>query len=72
MFDGIPLDEINTSMTINTPESGLTIDIAVGDEQGVDRVDLCGTVQNDLLKEYIIWNTLIVCVSLEGTTAGMV
>ncbi|WP_254863221.1 acyl-CoA mutase large subunit family protein [Halovivax gelatinilyticus] len=60
VFDGIPLDEVSTSMTINAPASVLlAMYIAVGDEQGVDRSELRGTIQNDLLKEYIARNTYI-------------
>ncbi|MFC4249037.1 methylmalonyl-CoA mutase [Natribaculum luteum] len=60
VFDGIPLDEVSTSMTINAPASVLlAMYIAVGDRQGVDREELRGTIQNDLLKEYIARNTYI-------------
>jgi methylmalonyl-CoA mutase, N-terminal domain len=60
VFDGIPLDEVSTSMTINAPASVLlAMYIAVGDQQGVDRAELRGTIQNDLLKEYIARNTYI-------------
>ena len=60
VFDGIPLDEVSTSMTINAPAAVLlAMYIAVGDEQGVDRTELRGTIQNDLLKEYIARNTYI-------------
>ncbi|MFC6717979.1 methylmalonyl-CoA mutase [Natrialbaceae archaeon GCM10025810] len=60
VFDGIPLDEVSTSMTINAPASVLlAMYIAVGDKQGVDRSELRGTIQNDLLKEYIARNTYI-------------
>ncbi|USZ69069.1 methylmalonyl-CoA mutase family protein [Halorussus salilacus] len=60
VFDGIPLDEVSTSMTINAPASVLlAMYIAVGDKQGVDREQLRGTIQNDLLKEYIARNTYI-------------
>ncbi|ELY66227.1 acyl-CoA mutase large subunit family protein [Natronococcus jeotgali] len=60
VFDGIPLDEVSTSMTINAPASVLlAMYIAVGDQQGVDRGELRGTIQNDLLKEYIARNTYI-------------
>ena len=60
VFDGIPLDEVSTSMTINAPASVLlAMYIAVGDLQGVDRAELRGTIQNDLLKEYIARNTYI-------------
>ena len=60
VFDGIPLDEVSTSMTINAPASVLlAMYIAVGDRQGVDRKELRGTIQNDILKEYIARNTYI-------------
>ncbi|UPV99101.1 methylmalonyl-CoA mutase family protein [Halorussus gelatinilyticus] len=60
VFDGIPLDEVSTSMTINAPASVLlAMYVAVGDKQGVDREELRGTIQNDLLKEYIARNTYI-------------
>jgi methylmalonyl-CoA mutase, N-terminal domain len=60
VFDGIPLDEVSTSMTINAPASVLlAMYIAVGDQQGVDREQLRGTIQNDILKEYIARNTYI-------------
>ena len=60
VFEGIPLDEISTSMTINSPASVLlAMYIAVGDKQGVDREELRGTIQNDILKEYMARNTYI-------------
>ncbi|MEF8775163.1 MAG: methylmalonyl-CoA mutase family protein [Haloarculaceae archaeon] len=60
VFDGIPLDEVSTSMTINAPASVLlAMYIAVGDQQGVDRAELRGTIQNDVLKEYVARNTYI-------------
>jgi len=60
VFEGIPLDEVSTSMTINAPASVLlAMYIAVGDRQGVDREELRGTIQNDVLKEYIARNTFI-------------
>jgi len=60
VFDGIPLDEVSTSMTINAPASVLlAMYIAVGDRQGVPREELRGTIQNDILKEYIARNTYI-------------
>jgi methylmalonyl-CoA mutase N-terminal domain/subunit len=60
VFDGIPLDEVSTSMTINAPAAVLlAMYIAVGDRQGVDRGQLRGTIQNDVLKEYIARNTYI-------------
>ncbi|WP_181691709.1 methylmalonyl-CoA mutase [Natronomonas sp. LN261] len=60
VFEGIPLDEVSTSMTINAPASVLlAMYIAVGDKTGVDREELRGTIQNDILKEYIARNTYI-------------
>jgi methylmalonyl-CoA mutase N-terminal domain/subunit len=60
VFEGIPLDEVSTSMTINAPASVLlAMYIAVGDQQGVPREELRGTIQNDVLKEYIARNTYI-------------
>ena len=60
VFEGIPLDEVSTSMTINAPASILlAMYIAVGDEQGVPREELRGTIQNDILKEYVARNTFI-------------
>jgi methylmalonyl-CoA mutase N-terminal domain/subunit len=54
LFEGIPLDEVSTSMTINSPAAILlAFYVAVGDEQGVPRERLRGTVQTDILKEYI-------------------
>jgi methylmalonyl-CoA mutase N-terminal domain/subunit len=60
VFEGIPLDEVSTSMTINAPASVLlAMYIAVGDDQGVPRQELRGTIQNDILKEYVARNTYI-------------
>ena len=54
VFDGIPLDEVTTSMTINAPASVLMLLYElVGEEQGVEAEKLGGTTQNDILKEYI-------------------
>ena len=54
VFDGIPLDEVSTSMTINAPASVLLLLYElVGEEQGVPSEQLRGTTQNDVLKEYI-------------------
>jgi methylmalonyl-CoA mutase N-terminal domain/subunit len=54
LFDGIPLDEITTSMTINSPAAILLcMYIAVAEEQGVPASVLGGTLQNDILKEFI-------------------
>ncbi len=53
-FDGIPLDQVSTSMTINAPASVLLLLYElVGEEQGVPSQQLRGTTQNDILKEYI-------------------
>ena len=53
IFDGIPLDKVSTSMTINAPASILlAMYVAVGEKQGVPSNQLTGTIQNDLLKEY--------------------
>lgn len=60
LFDGIPLDEVSTSMTINSPAAVLlAMYIAVGEKQGVNQEKLMGTVQNDILKEYIARGTYI-------------
>ena len=54
LFDGIDLSTVSTSMTINAPATTLlALYVSVADEQGVDRKYLRGTVQNDILKEYI-------------------
>ena len=54
LFDGIDLGEISTSMTINAPASILfALYVALADEKGTDRNLLRGTIQNDILKEYI-------------------
>src|SRR6476661_4992825 len=53
-FDGIPLDQVSTSMTINAPAACLMLLYElVGEEQGVESMQLRGTTQNDVLKEYI-------------------
>ena len=54
LFDGIPLDEVSTSMTINGPAAMLfCFYVAAAERQGVDIAKLRGTVQNDILKEYM-------------------
>ncbi len=54
VFDGIPLDQVSTSMTINAPAAALLLLYElVGEEQGVEAEKLTGTTQNDILKEYI-------------------
>ncbi|WP_101844181.1 methylmalonyl-CoA mutase [Halobacillus sp. Marseille-P3879] len=60
LFDQIPLNEVSTSMTINAPASILlAMYIAVGEKQGVKAEALTGTIQNDILKEYIARGTYI-------------
>ncbi|MEX2142966.1 MAG: methylmalonyl-CoA mutase family protein [Anaerolineales bacterium] len=60
LFNGIPLDKVSTSMTINAPAAVLlAMYISVGKRQGVDPGKLRGTVQNDILKEYIARGTYI-------------
>jgi len=60
LFDGIPLDRVTTSMTINGPAAMLlAMYIAVGDTQGVIREKLGGTTQNDVLKEYFAQKLII-------------
>jgi methylmalonyl-CoA mutase N-terminal domain/subunit len=60
LFAGIRLDEVSTSMTINsTAAILLCLYVLVADEQGVDRKKLSGTIQNDILKEYIARGTYI-------------
>jgi len=60
LFDGIPLDKVSTSMTINAPAAILlAMYIAVAEKQGVSRDKLTGTIQNDILKEYMARGTYI-------------
>ncbi|OLS50633.1 protein meaA [Rhodovulum sulfidophilum] len=60
LFDRIPLEQMNTSMTINAPAPWLlALYIAVAEEQGADVSKLQGTVQNDLIKEYLSRGTYI-------------
>ncbi len=60
LFDGIPLDEMNTSMTINATAMWLlAMYVALADEQGVARSALSGTTQNDIVKEYLSRGTFI-------------
>jgi len=60
VFEGIPLDKVSTSMTINAPAAILlAMYQAVGEKQGVDARKLRGTVQNDILKEYVARGTYI-------------
>ena len=58
LFDGIPLDDVSTSMTINSPAPiMLAFYVALADERGVDREKLRGTVQNSIFKEFIAQKT---------------
>jgi methylmalonyl-CoA mutase, N-terminal domain len=60
LFDKIPLDKVSTSMTINAPAAVLlAMYIAVAEKQGVNRKDISGTIQNDILKEYVARGTYI-------------
>jgi methylmalonyl-CoA mutase N-terminal domain/subunit len=60
LFEGIPLDQVSTSMTINAPAAILlAMYIAVAEKQGVRPDQLQGTVQNDILKEYVARGTYI-------------
>ncbi|MFO7264722.1 MAG: methylmalonyl-CoA mutase family protein [Bacillota bacterium] len=60
LFDGIPLDQVTTSMTINGPAIVLfAMYLAVAEKQGVPFEKLSGTIQNDILKEYIAQNEWI-------------
>ena len=60
LFDGIPLDQMSVSMTMNGAVLPvLAMFIVAGEEQGVDRAALSGTVQNDVLKEFMVRNTYI-------------
>ena len=60
LFDGIPLERMNTSMTINAPAAWLlSLYIAAAEAQGADRAKLQGTTQNDIIKEYLSRGTYI-------------
>ena len=60
LFSGIPLDTMNTSMTINATAAWLmALYIAVADEQGAPRASLQGTIQNDIIKEYLSRGTYV-------------
>ena len=60
LFDEIPLDRMNTSMTINATAAWLlALYVAVADERGVDRASLSGTTQNDIIKEYLSRGTYV-------------
>ncbi|MFT6629435.1 MAG: methylmalonyl-CoA mutase, partial [Flavobacteriales bacterium] len=58
LFDGIPLDEMSVSMTMNGAVLPImALYIVAAEEQGVDRKSLTGTIQNDILKEFMVRNT---------------
>jgi len=60
LFEGIPLEEMNTSMTINATAAWLlALYVAVAEEQGADPANLTGTVQNDIIKEYLSRGTYV-------------
>ncbi|MGI5125468.1 protein meaA [Pseudonocardia sp. CA-107938] len=60
LFDGIPMAEANTSMTINAPAMWLlALYVAVADEHGAPRATLAGTTQNDIVKEYLSRGTYV-------------
>ncbi|MTA89044.1 MAG: methylmalonyl-CoA mutase, partial [Actinobacteria bacterium] len=60
LFEGIPLDQMSVSMTMNGAVIPiLAMFVVAGEEQGVDRALLAGTIQNDILKEFMVRNTYI-------------
>jgi len=60
LFDGIPLEKVSVSMTMNGAVIPILANfIVTGEEQGVSRADLSGTIQNDILKEFMVRNTYI-------------
>src|SRR5574338_1265511 len=60
LFDGIPLDQVTVSMTMNGAVIPILANfIVAGEEQGVPRAKLTGTIQNDILKEFMVRNTYI-------------
>ncbi|WP_101341303.1 methylmalonyl-CoA mutase [Cereibacter azotoformans] len=60
LFDGIPLEKISVSMTMNGAVIPVLANfIVTGEEQGVPRAELSGTIQNDILKEFMVRNTYI-------------
>lgn len=60
LLEGIPLDKMNTSMTINAPAAWLlALYVATAEKQGIDRKALTGTIQNDIIKEYLSRGTYI-------------
>ena len=60
LFDGIPLDKMSVSMTMNGAVIPIMANyIVAGEEQGVSKEQLTGTIQNDILKEFMVRNTYI-------------
>ncbi len=60
LFDGIPLEKVSVSMTMNGAVIPILANfIVAGEEQGVDKAQLSGTIQNDILKEFMVRNTYI-------------
>ncbi len=60
LFDGIPLDQVSVSMTMNGAVIPILANfIVAGEEQGVSRAQLSGTIQNDILKEFMVRNTYV-------------
>ncbi|GAA6069674.1 methylmalonyl-CoA mutase, mitochondrial, partial [Tachysurus ichikawai] len=60
LFDGIPLEKMSVSMTMNGAVIPiLAMFVVTGEEQGVDKAKLTGTIQNDILKEFMVRNTYI-------------
>ncbi len=60
LFDGIPLDQVSVSMTMNGAVIPILANfIVAGEEQGVSRAGLSGTIQNDILKEFMVRNTYV-------------
>ena len=60
LFEGLPIDQITTSMTINPPAAVIWgMYIAAGEKRGIDRRDMGGTIQNDMLKEFIAQKTFM-------------
>ena len=60
LFEGLPIDQITTSMTINPPASVIwAMYIAMAEKRGIDRKVIGGTIQNDMLKEFIAQKTFM-------------
>ena len=59
LFDGIPLDKVSVSMTMNGAVAGAGGYIVAAEEQGEPQDKLSGTIQNDILKEFMVRNTYI-------------